>query len=98
MKEKLLAQLAPYRQEHLLAFWDELRDEERRGLAEQIGCVDLDLIDRLYRTAHAAENWAELAARAAAPPACGSASRRIASRPKRRAAAATKPLPPGNWA
>jgi UDP-N-acetylglucosamine/UDP-N-acetylgalactosamine diphosphorylase len=69
MKDKLHAHLSPHGQEHLLAFWDELDEADRRALADQIGSVDFGLIDRLYRAAHCAENWAELASRAEAPPA-----------------------------
>jgi UDP-N-acetylglucosamine/UDP-N-acetylgalactosamine diphosphorylase len=39
--------LAGHGQEHLLRFWDELDDEERVQLAEDIEGIDLDLVDRL---------------------------------------------------
>lgn len=48
MKEELLTILRPYHQEHLLAFWDELDQEEQAHLAEQIKAIDLALITKMY--------------------------------------------------
>ncbi len=42
--------LARHGQEHLLRFWDELDEGERAHLAEDIGQIDLDLVDRLVAT------------------------------------------------
>ena len=49
MKHELLATLAPFGQEHLLAFWDELDAAARESLARQIRQIDFDLLDRLWR-------------------------------------------------
>lgn len=68
-KEDLLGRLAPFGQEHVLAFWDELSGEQQDELAAQVLRLDLKKIDELFRAAHAAEDWAELARRAMAPPA-----------------------------
>jgi len=40
LKEELTGLLAPYGQEHLLRFWDELSEDERKALAEDIRSVD----------------------------------------------------------
>lgn len=44
---KLKAMLSEHGQEHVLAFWEELGDEGRSGLARQIEGIDFDLFDRL---------------------------------------------------
>ena len=43
---ELFLRLARHGQEHLLRFWDELDDAQRARLAEDIGQIDLDLVDR----------------------------------------------------
>ena len=40
MKDILLAQVAPHRQQHLLAHWDTLDEVERSRLAQQINDID----------------------------------------------------------
>jgi UDP-N-acetylglucosamine/UDP-N-acetylgalactosamine diphosphorylase len=75
LKTKLIAKLRPHRQEHVLAFWDELDDSERARLASQIQTLDLDLIDALYRGKVNQPNWAELSRRAEPPPALRVADR-----------------------
>ena len=47
---ELLLRLARHGQEHLLRFWDELDERERARLAEDIGQIDLDLVDGLVAT------------------------------------------------
>jgi UDP-N-acetylglucosamine/UDP-N-acetylgalactosamine diphosphorylase len=69
MKQTLLKKLANYQQQHLLAFWDELSAAEQEQLAAQIEAIDFDQIERLYRGDTGSPNWADLAKRAAAPPA-----------------------------
>ncbi len=78
-KAELHARLAPYGQEHVLAFWDELTEEQQGRLAAQLRALDLRQIDELFRFARAAQDWAELARRAVAPPAfrLGDRQRRI---------------------
>ena len=49
IKDELLARLAPFGQEHLLAFWEELDEDQRESLAGQIRRIDFDLIARIYR-------------------------------------------------
>jgi UDP-N-acetylglucosamine/UDP-N-acetylgalactosamine diphosphorylase len=69
MKDQLQAILRPHGQEHLLAFWDQLDDAERRSLAEQIEAIDFSLIRRLYQSRAEQDDVRQLAARAAPPPA-----------------------------
>ena len=47
-RERLAAMLAPHRQEHLLAFWDELDSPRRERLASQIAALDMPLLARLF--------------------------------------------------
>jgi UDP-N-acetylglucosamine/UDP-N-acetylgalactosamine diphosphorylase len=47
LKSRLEGILAPRGQQHVLAHWDDLSEDERAGLAEQIDSVDFGLIDRL---------------------------------------------------
>jgi len=48
-REELVDRLAPFGQEHLLRFWEELSEAGRRKLAGQIEAVDLSQIQQLYR-------------------------------------------------
>ena len=68
-REALAARLAPFGQQHLLAFWDSLSPAERAGLARQIESVDLARVSRLFQTQAAEHDWAALARRAEGPPA-----------------------------
>lgn len=69
VKEKLSSILASHGQEHLLAFWDQLNDNEQQALAAQIGRIDFALLDRLYSRRNDQGDIRELANRAAPPPA-----------------------------
>jgi UDP-N-acetylglucosamine/UDP-N-acetylgalactosamine diphosphorylase len=69
MKEELHALLAPYGQEHLLAFWDRLGSDQRESLAGQIRQIDLGLIARLYQGKDQLSDYRTLADRAVSPPA-----------------------------
>jgi UDP-N-acetylglucosamine/UDP-N-acetylgalactosamine diphosphorylase len=77
-KQQLLARLAPFGQEHVLAFWDELDAPSKEELAAQLESLDLGLIAELHRAGHEAEDWAELARRAAPPLAVRLADRQRA--------------------
>lgn len=68
-KDDILEQLAPFGQQHLLAFWDSLTDTQRASLAAEIEAVDFALIQRLYQSGASHEDWQTLAARAVTPPA-----------------------------
>jgi UDP-N-acetylglucosamine/UDP-N-acetylgalactosamine diphosphorylase len=63
------ARLARYGQEHLVRFWDELSEPQRRGLAEQIDSVDFALLEKLFRETSPTRPLADLAARAEPAPA-----------------------------
>jgi UDP-N-acetylglucosamine/UDP-N-acetylgalactosamine diphosphorylase len=67
-KDRLLAMLRPYGQEHLLAFWDRLDSSQRDSLARQIEAIDFSLIRRLYEGRNRQTDVRELLARAAPPP------------------------------
>jgi UDP-N-acetylglucosamine/UDP-N-acetylgalactosamine diphosphorylase len=69
MKQELQHLLSAHGQEHLLAFWDELADEQRRTLADEIRRLDFALVNRLFREKSVAEDWATKAKRATPPPA-----------------------------
>jgi len=77
-KQQLLARLAPFKQEHVLAFWNELDAAAQQQFVAQLESLDLRLIDQLHRAGHAAEDWSELARRAVAPPAVRLADRQRA--------------------
>ncbi len=47
--ETLRKSLSEHGQEHVLGFWADLSEGERRTLAKQLESVDLDLLDRLVR-------------------------------------------------
>ena len=47
-KEGLLNRLAPFGQEQLLTFWEELNPEERENLGRQIDAIDLDEVKTLF--------------------------------------------------
>jgi UDP-N-acetylglucosamine/UDP-N-acetylgalactosamine diphosphorylase len=74
-KADLINVLRPHRQEHLLAFWDELEAAQRDRLARQIQGIDLDLIASLYRGDVDQPDWAALSRRAEPPPALRLADR-----------------------
>ncbi len=65
--EALSNHLAPYGQEHLLAFWDELHEQQRSDLAAQIEAVDLEQIESLFKGDSAGPDWTAQS-RQATPP------------------------------
>lgn len=66
-KDELLARLVPFRQEHLLDFWDQLELDGRNRLSEQITSIDFGTIDRFVSGADGAPDWRALADRADPP-------------------------------
>ena len=69
IRERLVAILRPFGQEHLLTFWDKLDLAGQESLARQIEAIDFALVRRLYDGRNEHGNLRELAARAAPPPA-----------------------------
>ena len=69
LRRRLLERLAPYGQEHLLAFWDELGAASQHALAREIEDIDFALLRRLFQTKSSEQNWSDLAGRAQSPPA-----------------------------
>src|SRR5437667_11691809 len=45
---QLREQLQYYGQEHILAWWDQLNDDDRRGLLDQLARIDLEQLRQLY--------------------------------------------------
>ena len=69
MKEQVLESLAPYGQRHLLAYWDELDQQQRDSLATEIRGIDFEMLDRLRRRTDDEDELTGLADRATSPPA-----------------------------
>jgi UDP-N-acetylglucosamine/UDP-N-acetylgalactosamine diphosphorylase len=69
MRETLEQRLAPFGQQHLLTFWDELTPTERNALAAQIEQIDFAEIDKLRAQVAHRTDWLALARRAESPPA-----------------------------
>lgn len=67
-KEELLAVLSPHKQEHLVRFWDQLAQPQQQSLADEIGRIDLALLDRLFHQPDRAGEIRALADRATEPP------------------------------
>ncbi|MEN6457838.1 MAG: UDPGP type 1 family protein [Thermoguttaceae bacterium] len=68
-KDRLLAAVHPYGQEHLLAFWEQLDAGGRALLAQQIEAIDFARVRRLYEGRGHQASMGALAARAQEPPA-----------------------------
>ena len=68
-RETLLKILAPHHQEQLLTFWDELSEEERESLSQQIERIDFDHLDQLFVHRYDPPAAAALADRAEDPTA-----------------------------
>ncbi|TWT77726.1 putative uridylyltransferase [Posidoniimonas polymericola] len=67
--ETLRAKLAPFDQQHVLRFWDELSNEGRERLAAQLEDVDPELIAQVHGGDAEQPDWAALAKQAVPPPA-----------------------------
>lgn len=61
--------LAPFGQEHLLAFWGGLSAAQRQALADQIGQIDFAQLGRLYRGRDEQSDVRTLLERSTPPPA-----------------------------
>jgi UDP-N-acetylglucosamine/UDP-N-acetylgalactosamine diphosphorylase len=66
-REQLVAVLRPHRQEHLVRFWNELSEGERRRLADQIQTIDFEQIEELFHQTAASQDWAAISRRAEPP-------------------------------
>ena len=69
MIQQLTDRLRLRNQQHLLEFWDMLSPIEQTALADQIGAVDFDLIEQLFRSKSTDDNMGPLAMRAEPPAA-----------------------------
>ncbi len=78
-KQPLLARLEPFGQQHLLQYWEELSQAQRRELADQIEAVDLKRIDSLFRGELDQADWDQFSRRAEPPPAVRLTDREIGS-------------------
>ncbi len=67
--DDLRQQLTQFGQQHLLAFWPQLQDDERAELVREIAALDFAELKQLHAQRSAAHDWAKLAARALPPPA-----------------------------
>lgn len=68
-REPLAGELARHGQEHLVAFWNDLDEEQRKSLSTELRQVDFDLIDRLFKNQEGAVDFHAIAQRAGPPPA-----------------------------
>ena len=68
-RDELSALLAPYGQEHVLQFWEQLDAAGRESLAAQIRQIDLPLLGQLYAHRTDQQNFRQLADRAGPPAA-----------------------------
>ena len=69
VRESLLQRLAPFGQEQILTFWDELTADEQNSLREQIEKIDFAELDRLFEHRFDPPAAAALAERAEEPTA-----------------------------
>jgi len=85
-KNDLLASLADFNQQHLLAFWDDLDPEQRQRLADDVAEIDFRQVAALYQRKDEKQDYGELARRMAPPPAfrLGATQGRIAADEARR--------------
>ncbi len=68
-RDSLQSLLAPYGQDHVLRFWDELDEQQRTRLTTQIKDLDLEQIAQLAAGRDAEIDFAAMASSAVAPPA-----------------------------
>lgn len=70
-RDELQSRLAPYGQEQVLRFWDELDDRQRQQLRDQIEELDLSQLKTLIEGKDEQTDFAALAAAATTPPSVG---------------------------
>lgn len=68
-KEQMEKMLAPFGQEHLVRFWDEIDVSQKHDLYQQISAIDLPLMASLHQTQHQEQDWGQVAKMAESPPA-----------------------------
>ena len=72
MGDSLLQQLhetlAPFNQEHVLQFWEELNSEERQSIARQIQALDLAQLDELWKRRDFQSTQEDFTGRISSPP------------------------------
>jgi UDP-N-acetylglucosamine/UDP-N-acetylgalactosamine diphosphorylase len=68
-KQRYSSKLKPYKQEHLIQFWDKLSDDERSLLTQQIDSIDFELLNELASKKSQQVDIAELAKKALSPKA-----------------------------
>ena len=69
MKRQLIARTAPFGQDHLLTFWDELPNDDRASLSRQINDIDFARVTALYEHRDAPPKALTIVDRATDPPA-----------------------------
>jgi UDP-N-acetylglucosamine/UDP-N-acetylgalactosamine diphosphorylase len=74
-RQELAASLAPFNQEHLLRFWDELDEARRKNLGSQIAAINVEQIDQLFHQGAGSQDWAAMSRRAKPAPAMRLADR-----------------------
>ncbi|HHT37825.1 MAG TPA: UDPGP type 1 family protein [Mollicutes bacterium] len=62
MYNDVLSKLKKYNQEHLLRFYDELNDAEKKHLLDQINTIDFEQMNELYKSINRKEEIAEITA------------------------------------
>ncbi|MFN7290689.1 MAG: UTP--glucose-1-phosphate uridylyltransferase [Pirellula sp.] len=68
-KQRYSSKLKQYKQEHLIQFWDNLSDEKRLHLTQQIDSIDFELLNELASKKSQQVNVVELAKKALPPKA-----------------------------
>lgn len=68
-QQQFIDHLSRFGQQHLVRFWDELDEVARRRLADQIGQIDFEALDRLFHLEASGEDLEQLARRAQPPTA-----------------------------
>jgi UDP-N-acetylglucosamine/UDP-N-acetylgalactosamine diphosphorylase len=68
-RTELERHLAPFSQEHVLNFWEELDAAACEQLATEISRINLAELQELFRGDVVTEDWADVACRSCAPPA-----------------------------
>lgn len=73
-KDQIKKMLAPFGQEHLVHFWDDLDIDQKQRLCQQIESLNLPQLVDLHRTSDQDQDWGRLAQIAESPPAITLAS------------------------